>query len=90
VPLDAPAILGSVAKTGRLVIVDLANKTCGAAAEIAAIAAEEVFDALAAPIVRVTTPDVHIPFSPPLEMPLYPDKDKIVAALRRVLELRAS
>jgi pyruvate dehydrogenase E1 component beta subunit len=90
VPLDAPAILGSVAKTGRLVIVDLANKTCGAAAEIAAIAAEEAFDALTAPIVRVTTPDVHIPFSPPLEKPLYPNKDKIVTALRRVLELRAS
>jgi len=85
VPLDARAILESVAKTGRLVIVDLANKTCGAAAEISAIAAEEAFDALAAPIVRVTTPDVHIPFSPPLEKPLYPDKDKIVAALRRVL-----
>jgi len=85
VPLDERTILESVAKTGRLVVVDLANKTCGAAAEIAAIAAEEVFDALAAPIVRVTTPDVHIPFSPPLEMPLYPDKDKIVAALRRVL-----
>ena len=60
-----------------------------AAAEIAALAAEQVFDALAAPIVRVTTPDVHIPFSPPLEKPLYPDKDKIAAALRRVLEGRA-
>ena len=90
VPLDKRAILESVAKTGRLVVVDLANKTCGAAAEIAAIAAEEVFDALTAPIVRVTTPDVHIPFSPPLEKPLYPDKEKIVAALRRVLDARAS
>jgi pyruvate dehydrogenase E1 component beta subunit len=85
VPLDRRTILESVVKTGRLVVVDLANKTCGAAAEIAAIAAEEVFDALAAPIVRVTTPDVHIPFSPPLEKTLYPDKDDIVAALRRVL-----
>jgi pyruvate dehydrogenase E1 component beta subunit len=88
VPLDARAILESVAKTGRLVVVDLANKTCGAAAEIAAIVAEEAFDALTAPIVRVTTPDVQIPFSPPLEKPLYPDKGKIVAALRRVLDGR--
>jgi pyruvate/2-oxoglutarate/acetoin dehydrogenase E1 component len=85
VPLDERAILDSVARTGRLVVVDLANKTGGAAAEIAALAAEQVFDALAAPIVRVTTPDVHIPFSPPLEKPLYPNKEKIVAALRRVL-----
>ena len=86
VPLDAQAILESVAKTGRLVVVDLANKTCGAAAEIASVVAEEAFDALTAPIVRVTTPDVHIPFSPPLEESLYPDKEKIAAALRRVLD----
>jgi len=85
VPLDARTILESVARTGRLVVVDPANRTCGAAAEIAAIAAEEVFDALTAPIVRVTTPDVQIPFSPPLEKPLYPSREKIVAAARRVL-----
>jgi pyruvate dehydrogenase E1 component beta subunit len=85
VPLDTRAILESVARTGRLVVVDLANKTCGAAAEIAAIAAEEAFDSLRAPIVRVTTPDVPIPFSPPLEKPLYPDREKILAAVRRVL-----
>jgi pyruvate dehydrogenase E1 component beta subunit len=85
VPLDAGAILESVARTGRLVVVDPANRTCGAAAEIAAIVAEEAFDALVAPIVRVTTPDVHIPFSPPLEKPLYPSREKIAAAARRVL-----
>ena len=85
VPLDTRAILESVARTGRLVVVDLANKTCGAAAEIAAITAEEAFDALTAPIVRVTTPDVPIPFSPPLEEPLYPNAARIVAAVRRVL-----
>lgn len=86
VPLDKPTILGSVAKTGRLVLVELANKTNGAAAEIAAIVAEEGFSSLKAPIIRVTTPDVHIPFSPVMEKPLYPDKEKIVAAVRRQLQ----
>jgi pyruvate dehydrogenase E1 component beta subunit len=85
VPLDTGTILESLSRTGRLVVVDPANKTCGAAAEIAAIAAEEAFDSLTAPIVRVTTPDVQIPFSPPLEKPLYPNKAKIAASLRRVL-----
>ncbi len=85
VPLDRDAILKSVAKTGRLVIADPANRTCGAAAEIAAIVAEEGFSSLRAPIRRITTPDVPIPFSPALEKPLYPNKDKIVAAVRTVL-----
>jgi len=86
VPLDKQTILNSVAKTGRLVIVDLANKTLGAAAEIAALVAEEGFSSLKGPIYRVTTPDVHIPFSPPMEKPLYPNREKIVAAVRRQLE----
>ena len=84
VPLDRAAILGSVARTGRLVIVDPANRTCSAASEIAAIAAEEAFDDLQAPIVRVTTPDVQIPFSPSLEDPLYPSAQKIVDAIRKM------
>jgi pyruvate dehydrogenase E1 component beta subunit len=84
--LDKRTVLTSVAKTGRLVLVEVANKSNGAAAEIAAIVAEEGFKNLKAPIVRVTTPDVHIPFSPALEKPLYPNKEKIVAAVRRQLE----
>jgi pyruvate dehydrogenase E1 component beta subunit len=63
----------------------VANKTNGAAAEIAAVVAEEAFDSLRAPILRVATPDVHIPFSPALEKPLYPNKEKIIAAVRRQL-----
>ena len=55
-------------------------------AEIAAIVAKEGFKSLKGPIARVTTPDVHIPFSPALEKPLYPNKEKIVAAVRRQLE----
>jgi pyruvate dehydrogenase E1 component beta subunit len=85
VPLDIETILSSVAKTGRLVVVDPAHGTCSAASEIAAHVAEDAFDSLRAPIVRVTTPDVPIPFSPPLERPLYPDKARIMTALERVL-----
>jgi len=86
VPLDEETLLASVDKTGRLVIVDPANRTCGAAAEIAAIAAEKAFARLRAPVRRVTTPDVPIPFSPALELPLYPDAAKIIAAVRSIAD----
>lgn len=85
VPLDRETILRSVAKTGRLVVVDYAHRTCGAAAEIAAIVAEEGFESLRRPIQRVTTPDVNIPFAPALEKPLYPSAERIAAAARRIL-----
>jgi pyruvate/2-oxoglutarate/acetoin dehydrogenase E1 component len=85
VPLDKEAILKSVNKTGRLIVVEVAHRTCGAAAEIAAIVAEEGFWSLKAPIKRLTVPDVQIPFSPPLERILYPDAGKIVAAIREVM-----
>ncbi len=86
VPLDKDAILTSVAKTGRLVVVEPAHRTCGAAGEISAIVAEEVFDSLRSPIVRVTAPDMQIPFSPALEKQMYPNKDGVIAAVRRTLE----
>ncbi|MFN8546150.1 MAG: transketolase C-terminal domain-containing protein [Candidatus Binatia bacterium] len=85
VPLDRATILASVARTGRLVVADPATRTCGAAAEIAAIVVEEIFDALRAPVVRVATPDTQIPFSPVLEKPLYPSAETIAAAVRRVV-----
>lgn len=88
VPLDKQTILKSVAKTGRLVIVDYGCRTNSAASEIAAIIGEEAFESLRRPIRRVTTPDVHIPFSPALEKPLYPRKDGIVAAVKDVLGVR--
>jgi acetoin:2,6-dichlorophenolindophenol oxidoreductase subunit beta len=84
VPLDSEAIFKSVARTGRLVIADPANKTCGAAAEISALVTETIFDSLRAPILRVTTPDTHVPFSPALEKQLYPNAEKIAAAVRKV------
>jgi len=85
VPLDHETILRSVAKTGRLVVADYAHRTCGAAAEIAAIVAEDGFESLRRPIQRVTTPDVNIPFAPALEKPLYPSGGRIAAAARRIL-----
>lgn len=89
VPLDIDTILASVAKTGRLVVVDPAHTTCSAASEIAAIVAERAFDHLKAPIVRVTTPNTQIPFSPAIERQLYPDAAKTVAAVHRVIKSRA-
>jgi pyruvate dehydrogenase E1 component beta subunit len=81
-PLDVDAILESLGKTGRIVIADYAHRTCSAAAEIAAIVAEEGFRLLKAPVRRVVTPDVPIPFSPPMEKPLYPSRQSIGAAAR--------
>lgn len=85
VPLDRETILESVKKTGRLVIVDVANRTCSVASEIAATVAEESFWDLKAPIMRVTTPDTHIPYSTALEPMLYPNSSKIVAAIRHIV-----
>lgn len=90
VPMDWATILGSVERTGRLVVVDASHRTCSAASEISASAAEECFGTLQAPVQRVTTPDIHTPFSPALEAGLYPDAAKIVAALRSVLDLQGA
>ncbi len=89
VPLDEATILASVKKTGRLIVVDPANRTCGAAAEIAATVAESGFASLRAPIIRVTTPQTHIPFSPALERPLYPSAKRITAAAMAAYEWRS-
>jgi pyruvate/2-oxoglutarate/acetoin dehydrogenase E1 component len=83
VPLDRRAILASVAKTGRLVAVDPAPGTCSVAAEVVAIVSENLFEKLKAPIVRLTAPDVPIPFSPELERLVYPTADSIIAAVRK-------
>lgn len=87
VPLDRDAIVRSVVKTGRLVVAEPAHRTCGAAAEISAYAVEEAFDSLRAPIIRVTAPDMQIPFSPSLEKQMYPTRFTIAAAIRRVAGL---
>ena len=88
VPLDRQAILESVGRTGRLVVVDECHRSCGVASEIAAIVSEEAFDALRAPIRRVTVPDVPVPFSPVLEHELETTPDRIAEAIRAQLETR--
>jgi pyruvate/2-oxoglutarate/acetoin dehydrogenase E1 component len=84
-PLDTEAILNTLGKTGRVVIADYAHRTCGAAAEIAAIIAEDGFDLLKKPVRRVVTPDVPIPFSEPMEKPLYPSQESIANAARSLM-----
>jgi len=81
-PWDTETVFRSVAKTGRLIVVDIAHRTCNAAAEVAATVAESAFGSLKGPILRLSTPDVHIPFSPVLEKPLYPSKETIIEAAR--------
>jgi pyruvate dehydrogenase E1 component beta subunit len=85
--MDYDLILASVARTGHLVVADPANRTCSAASEIAARAAEAIFDSLKGPVIRVTTPDTHIPFSRAMERQLYPSAERIAWALRKTLGL---
>lgn len=84
-PLDEEAILASVRKTGRLVVVHEASRLCGVGAEIAALVSEQAFDALKAPIARLTGPDAPVPSSYPLEQAFIPQAEGIVAAAQRLL-----
>jgi len=85
VPLDRETVLDSVRKTGKALIVHEANITAGFGGEIAALIAQEAFDSLDAPVMRVASLDVPVPFSPPLEMAVLPSVDKILAAARQLL-----
>ena len=82
-PLDEAAILASVRKTGRAVIVHEAAAPCGVGAEVAALVAEKAFASLKAPVVRLTGPDTPPPASYPLEQAYVPQPDAIVAAVQR-------
>ena len=85
VPLDEAAILDSVRRTGRLVVVDECHLRCGVAAEIAALVSEKAFSHLKAPIRRVATADVPIPFNPAQEAFIEPSQARIEAAVRSTL-----
>ncbi|HUT72951.1 MAG TPA: alpha-ketoacid dehydrogenase subunit beta [Desulfatiglandales bacterium] len=86
VPLDRATILESVKKTGRLLVADEGHKTCGVAAEISAMVAEEAIYYLKAPVARVCSPDTPVPFSPPLEQAYIPDVKDLVPAIKRLME----
>jgi pyruvate/2-oxoglutarate/acetoin dehydrogenase E1 component len=85
VPLDEEAILASVRKTSKVVIVDEANQTCAAGAQVAALIAERAWEDLDGPVVRVATPDVPIPFSPTLEQAVLPQVEDVREACRELL-----
>lgn len=84
VPLDRETILGSVAKTGRLVIVDEDYLSYGLSAEVAATVTDVDPGMLRAPVARVANPDTPIPYSRPLEYAILPRQDRIEAAIHRV------
>jgi pyruvate dehydrogenase E1 component beta subunit len=84
-PLDLTTILGSVKKTGRLIIVSDDVKCGGIGSEIAARVVEEAFDTLDAPILRVASPDMPIPFSPSLEQAYVPSAQKIIEAAKKLI-----
>jgi pyruvate/2-oxoglutarate/acetoin dehydrogenase E1 component len=85
-PFDKAAIFASLEKTSRVLIVHEDVKTLGIGAEISAVIMEEKFDALDAPVMRVTYPDTHPPFSHILEAANLPNADTIAAALRKLVE----
>jgi pyruvate/2-oxoglutarate/acetoin dehydrogenase E1 component len=84
-PLDRERMLASVCKTGKVLIAHEATRSCGVGAEVAALIAEEAFEHLDAPVVRLTAPDVPIPFSPTLEQRVLPGIEDMKEALRDLL-----
>jgi pyruvate/2-oxoglutarate/acetoin dehydrogenase E1 component len=85
-PLDVSAILASVRRTSKVVVLHEATRSCGIGAEVAAIIGEHAFEDLDGPIVRVTAPDQPIPFSPPLERATLPQVDTVKEACRELLD----
>ena len=83
-PLDVEAILASVAKTSRVVVLYESHRFLGIGAEVASVIAEEGFESLDAPIVRVAPPNVPVPFSPTLEDAYLPQVADIEAAVRKL------
>jgi 2-oxoisovalerate dehydrogenase E1 component beta subunit len=85
VPLDERAILAAVHDCAKVVIVDEANYTCAAGAQVASLIAQHGYEDLDGPVVRVATPDVPIPFAPALEQAVLPGAASIAAACRQLL-----
>ncbi len=87
-PLDEKTILASVRKTGRLLVVDTSWVSCGASAEIAALAADKAFAALKGPVRRMGCAPTPCPVAKPLESAFYPDAAKIAVAVFEMLGRR--
>ena len=84
-PLDRAAIAATVKKTNRAIILHEDVRTGGIAGEVAAIINEEAFDWLDAPIVRITSKDTPVPFSPPLEAWFLPKVEDVVREAKRLM-----
>jgi 2-oxoisovalerate dehydrogenase E1 component beta subunit len=84
-PLDEAAILATARRTGKVLIVHEANRTCGVGGEVAAIIAEGAFEHLDGPLTRVAGPDTPVPYSPTLEDAHRPGAATILAAARGLL-----
>ncbi len=89
-PLDEATILASVRKTGRVIVVHEAGRLCGVGAEVAALVSEQAFEALKAPVLRITGPDAPAPSSYVLEQAFIPQAGAIVAAGLRLAERPAA
>ena len=85
-PLDTHAIKETVAKTSKVLILHEDNKTGGIGAEVAALIAEESFEELDGPIMRLAAADTHIPYAPSLEEAILPNAEDVVQAARRLAE----
>ena len=85
-PLDREAILSSVAKTSRALLLYEARRTGGIGGELAAIIAEDAFEYLDAPIMRLASEDAPVPYAPPLEAAFLPSVEKVVAAARTLVK----
>ena len=83
--LDTDTILGSIRKTGRLVVVDEDNPRCSMATDIAALAAAEAMESLTAPVKLVTPPHTPVPFNSSLEDAYIPTPQRVAAAVRETL-----
>ena len=83
-PLDEETILASLAKTGRVVVVDEATPRCSMATDIAALCVDKGFDHLDGPVKRVTAPHTPVPFSPGLEDGFMPSADRVIEAVRAI------
>jgi 2-oxoisovalerate dehydrogenase E1 component beta subunit len=85
-PWDKAAVLESVRKTSKVLVLHEDTRTGGFGAEIAATIAEEAFEDLDAPVKRIAAPDTPVPFSPPLEKAFIPQVDDVAAGLRELAE----
>ena len=84
-PLDRAGLIASVAKTGRAVLFDDSHRSCGFAAELSSVIAENCFAELKAPVKRVTRADVTIPFGQHIEEEVLPDQRRLEQAIRTVM-----